>query len=142
MQEYFNSKKYIILLLVVFILFTIMTLKVFEYAPKPSNEMEQEIYNPKDYSSEYKEGSAKNAQTTMQDDESDNEESDNDDESNEDEAAKANYDKKHKKGHIDFMPKSYPDINKFDEIPAPKGSSEEEINAENNQDETEESTKE
>jgi len=142
MQEYFNSKKYIILLLVVFILFTIMTIKVFEYAPKPENKMEQEIYNPQDYSSEYKGNSTTNAQTALQDEESDNEESDNDDENNEDEAVKIIYDRKHKRGHIDFMPKSYPDINKFDEITAPEGSSEEEIKAENNQEETEETIKE
>ncbi len=118
MDNYFNSKKYIILLVIVCILFAILIIKFFDYLPEPDNIpptghsiRESSVINTDD---------AVNDSSDNEDAESENEEEDEDDASEED-----NIDENHKTGHIDFERKSYPDINNLEEIPAPKGSNEE-----------------
>ena len=133
MEEYFNSKKYIILLVVVCILFTIMTVKVFEYMPKPLNNQEAEEYSPQFINnkndSEYNNEQDENTYAENSDDEEYNEEED-DDEDEDDDKDSSVEEKQQKSGHIDFMPKSsYQNLNDLEEIPAPKGTNEEKIQA-------------
>lgn len=119
MDNYFNSKKYIILLVVVCILFAILIIKIFDYLPKPDN------IPPSGYTTEKTSvnntDDAVNESYDNEDADSDEEDEDDDDTSEDDD----NIDDNHKSGHIDFEQKSYPDINNFEEIPAPKGSNEE-----------------
>jgi len=104
----FNSKKYIILLVIICVLFFIFTLKIFEYMP--SHVVEQadgDISQTQNINSP--------AHTEQQ--ETAEEEDDSYDE------------QKHKKGHIDFMPKEsdYDTEVELDEVPVPKGAKEDKI---------------
>ena len=118
MDNYFNSKKYIILLVVVCVLFAILIIKFFDYLPQPDN------IPPSGYSTQE---TSINDDNNAVNDPSDNEEADNEEEDEEEDTSDDddNIDDNHKTGHIDFERKSYPDVNNFEEIPAPKGSNEE-----------------
>lgn len=132
MEDYFNSKKYIILLVIVCVLFTIMTVKVFEYMPKRLETQTTEEYTPK---VSINDSQQKDEEDDTQDDEDIDDGEDNTDDDSDDESADENDDAEdtnynnHKSGHIDFMRSSYPDIKELDEIPAPKGTNEEKIEA-------------
>lgn len=131
MEDYFNSKKYIILLVIVCLLFTIMTIKVFEYMPKRLETQATEEYTPKVSENDTKQVDEENDDTTNTEDSvTDDDEDENTDDSDYDNN-ETNYNNNHKSGHIDFMSSSYPDIKNLEEIAAPKGTFEERIEAKN-----------
>ena len=129
-SNYFNSKKYIILLIVICALLAILTAKVFEYMPQEVNDGLQG-YNPQTYQKNLStpaDEQFNSDSNTIQSDSSENDAYDNEDE-DEDEDEETddnnttdyiNNDEQHKSGHIDFMP---PADNKmdFEEIEAPEG---------------------
>lgn len=125
-NNYFNSKKYMILLVLICLLFAILTMKAFEYMPKPA-----ETYG--DYNTQYRVPSGEQVQSdnnayNNENAVSEEEEEDTDDEDEEDEDTEENTDKNQKSGHIDFSQPAT-SSNDFIEIPAPPGAVEEEINA-------------
>ena len=127
MEEYFNSKKYIILLVIVCLLFTIMITKIFDYLPKPIDNEELNSYSQSSYKN-IDINSQNYNQETIQDEEATVDEENEEEEEEEEEEEVDNteeVDLKHKSGHIDF----YQNSNNFEEIPAPKGSAEEIIEA-------------
>ena len=116
----------IILLIIVCILFAILIIKFFDYLPEPDNipPTEYSTEKPSVDNTENSINESSNntdAESEDEEDEEDDDEVENDDTSEDENIADDN----HKSGHIDFEKKSYPDINKLDEIPAPKGSNEE-----------------
>ncbi len=122
MNKYdFNSKKYLILLVIVCSLFTIMTIKAFEYMPKrlsPSEiESMEESYNQNHAGAEVN-NTDDNADAEADEDEEEEEE--------EEEVQHSKVDPRHKKGHIDFT-RGYDIEPEFDEIKAPKGAVNEEL---------------
>ena len=131
-SNYFNSKKYIILLVIVCSLFAILTAKVFDYMPQPVDNQEYNRYYPSSLKTELKNQNNEqiNDEESLADEDADEDEDDedDDDEDNIEDEQEDNYNQHQKSGHIDFMPKT----TEFDEIPAPKGAVEEVINAENN----------
>ncbi len=134
MEEYFNSKKYIILLVIICLLFTIMVAKIFDYMPKQINNQDYEGYTPV-FNTGINGSQLRGQFSDEQIRESyENEDTDDDDEENEDEdnnSEEENTAENERTGHIQYLPKSYPDMNNFEEIPAPKGTVEEEIKIDN-----------
>ena len=129
MDNFFDSKKYIILLIIVCLLFTIMTVKFFDYIPKPLNNQELEEYQPYNQNSEQDEqiNNVSESVEDFSDDDQDDEDEDEDenDENDENENAEGINEKS---GHIDYMPQSSFNNNvDFVEIPAPNGTNEETI---------------
>lgn len=133
MDNFFNSKKYIILLIVVCLLFTIITVKVFDYMPKPVNNMEYNEYktnfnNDNDDSmlNQTKESYANNNDDDEEEIDEDVDENDEDEYDDDDTTDNV----QNRSGHVDFMPQSSnQNTIDFIEIPAPKGSDEEKIKA-------------
>lgn len=123
----FNSKKYIILVVIICILFAILTIKAFDYLPESDS-------NRADYSN--RAGNHVVDVTDREVAESADDVDDSDDDNNEDDDSEqedSEYNEQHKSGHIDFMPKSYYENSiELDEIPAPKGTVEEEVNISEN----------
>jgi len=116
-KDYFNSRKYIILLIIVCILFTIIILKAFDYMPKPIDNSEYNGYN---------QSILNNNINNEQSEENTNDEDENlnsDDDDNDDDNDEDNADEQDKSGHIDFIKET----TEFEEIQAPKGTVEEEI---------------
>ena len=124
MEEYFNSKKYIILLVIICLLFTIMVAKIFDYMPKQINNQDYEGYTPV-----FNTGINGSQLRGQFSDEQIRESYENEDEDNNSE--EENTAENERTGHIQYLPKSYPDMNNFEEIPAPKGTVEEEIKIDN-----------
>ena len=108
----FNSKKYMILLILICTLFTIFTIKIFDYMPKPEIIVDN-------FNDEQVEGINSPAQGN-------NVVSNNKEEDEEENEAK-----QHKKGHFDFMPKQVQDEEvEYDEIDAPPGAVSEDTSTE------------
>ena len=132
MDEFFNSKKYIILLVIVCLLFTIITAKVFDYMPKPVNNQEYDGYIPYgnlNNNSTFSDTQIEKSFSANLNNEEDESDEDSQEDEDEDDDTSVD-DDMHRSGHIDFMPPSaYQNTNDFVEIPAPKGSNEDNIQA-------------
>ena len=116
MDEYFNSKKYVILLIIVCLLFAMLILKSFDYLPKPDN-IPPAQYSTEESSVNYTKDSDKENNANRDDSDDNNTSADEND-----------YDDDyHKSGHIDFEKNAYPDKDNFEEFPAPKGINEETV---------------
>lgn len=134
MEEYFNSKKYIILLVIICLLFTIMVAKIFDYMPKQINNQDYEGYTPvfsNGVSGSQFRGQFSDEQVREYYENENAEAEDEDDEEEANNTEEENTADNSRSGHIEYLPKSYPDINNFEEIPAPKGTVEEEIKIDN-----------
>ena len=104
----FNSKKYMILLVLICVLFAIFTIKIFDYMPKPVNEADD--YNEEQVVDVNSPAQEDNIASKKNEDEEDSEE--------------------HKTGHFNFMPKqNHDEEGEYDEIDAPPGAVSEDIPA-------------
>lgn len=125
----FYSNKYTILTAVMLVLLFVLTIRAFNYMPQPidddklnyKNETQQETVSQE----------SENKIDEKSDDEEDTDEDEDDDDDDEEDDSTDNH---HKHGHIDYMPapKNYTSdsrIMDIEEIPAPKGTNEEKINA-------------
>lgn len=111
----FNSKKYFVLLAIVLIIFIIFIVKAFDYLPEQiSNDgnVKETIVNNINSPAQIK------TSNELRKDESDTFD---------------NNDEKHKHGHFDFMPKEDDEV-EIEDFPAPKGTNEEKIQTEENND--------
>ncbi len=127
--EDFNSKKYMILLALMCILLLIMTIKVFDYMPQPIKETELNPQNYEQVSNSEGQTVSENVQNDEAAEEDDEDEGDDEEEDNSEDETDSSYDNNHKHGHIDYMPSPSYKMMDLEEIPAPKGTVEEEINA-------------
>lgn len=113
----FSSKKYMILLVTICIVFVIFIVKAFDYLPDKSVEANYQMIN----------NQPQNINTIV---------NDNNVNDNKQEQAQEIYDPdRHKSGHIDFMPKPKKEEysrNDYEEIKAPSGTYEEDIHVPNN----------
>ena len=132
-SNYFNSKKYIILLILICTLLAVLTAKVFDYIPQPPENNEYEGYYPHPAREQLLRAPSDltNNNNSTFDETASNDDEDDDDDDDEDDNTENNInDSQHKSGHIDYMPKSaYSNNDDFGEIPAPPGTVEEQINA-------------
>jgi len=119
-SNYFNSKKYIILLILICILFVIITIKAFDYMPKPA-----ETYG--EYNTQYPVSSEQKLQTDNSNfDNSEVSTDDGSDEDTDDEDEDEDNSSDNNEERTSFSQKSSYS-NDFMEIPTPPGAVEEEI---------------
>ena len=119
----FNSQKYLILLILICLLFAILTIKAFEYMPKPADTYGE-------YNTKYQVPTGeqlKSDNNMVNNENSELQEEDEDTDEDEDEDSEEDNNTNQKSGHIDYSQPST-SSNDFIEIPAPPGTVEEEIN--------------